>query len=107
MTIQQTIEKSIEGGWSAYFPNVFRGELTTKAAAEAMIRELPVEGILLDPSFWRALGKAMGWKESEWYPFLPSHPHLGLNMPEWKWYWHRFIDHLADGKSIESYFEIL
>lgn len=26
---------------------------------------------------------------------------------DWKYYWHRFIDHLAEGKSIEDYFKLL
>ena len=70
----------------------------------------------LDPSFWQSLGKAMGWK--------PVHETCGSEMSllhgdshcvvcredtseyqAWLYHWHRFIDHLAEGKSAESFFE--
>ena len=76
----------------------------------------------LDPSAWRAVGKTRGWeppdvKKSELYHdgrayFDMKHNarhyvHVGKgvyrpNIPEWKREWHRFIDHLADDKTIEQ-----
>jgi hypothetical protein len=47
--------------------------------------------IFLDPSFWQSLIKAifdMNKTSRTW----------------WKHEWHRFIDHLADGKSAEQFF---
>jgi hypothetical protein len=51
---------------------------------------LPLTRVLLDESFWRALGKAQGWRRSEW-----------------REQWHRLIDELADGRSVEQFFRKL
>jgi hypothetical protein len=54
--------------------------------------------ILLQPHFWSALGKARGWGyEKKWQ----------YNGAVWLESWHRFIDHLADGKDAESFFATL
>jgi hypothetical protein len=76
---------------------------------------------LLDPAFFQALGKARGWYNS--YHETPPHE---LEMPmcwcgatnegvngelltvhqdrTWRGAWHRFIDHLAEGKTAEEFF---
>jgi hypothetical protein len=46
---------------------------------------------LHDPSFWKALATARKWEDSN----------------AWRFHWHRFIDHLADGKDAESFFAAL
>jgi hypothetical protein len=43
---------------------------------------------LHDPEFWKALAKARQWEDAN----------------AWRFHWHRFIDHLADGKDAESFF---
>ena len=76
MTIPQAIQKAVGEGYQIH------------AGEEA----------LLDPLFWRALGVALGW-------------HVGCSpryIPYNQWWqrpWHRFIDHLAAGKSPASFFE--
>ena len=45
---------------------------------------------LLDPDFWKAVGKTRGWDKG-W-----------LGAEDWKTEWSIFIDHLADGKTIEE-----
>lgn len=56
---------------------------------------------LLDPSFWQALGRARGWNKTPTTDVLVA----GEAYKErWAGYWHRFIDHLADGKDAESFF---
>lgn len=55
--------------------------------------------MFIDPSFWQALGRALGWKE---------HDNLiGIIHPHWLYKWHRFIDWIAEGKSPDSFFEEL
>lgn len=51
---------------------------------------------LLDPLFWQALGKAEGWSDipSDFY-------HCDTH---WQFQWHSFIDHLASGKDVDSFF---
>jgi hypothetical protein len=44
-----------------------------------------------DPDFWKALGKARDWQDAD----------------AWRWHWHRFIDHLAEEKDVESFFAAL
>lgn len=74
--------------------------------------------VLLDPLFWQALGKGLGWGETmhrleyfvdgeEKYLYWKGEnghqytPHI----IGWKYYMHRFIDHLAEGKDIDSFFD--
>jgi len=79
------------------------------------------EIMVCDPLFWQALGKERGWDadlcptcgggyrisarmvdwcenycENDGFPTAPR--------PGWQYHWHRFIDHLAEGKSIEDFF---
>jgi len=51
----------------------------------------------LESAFWRSLGKELGWLNNP-EPTLPG---------GWKWYWHRFIDHLAEGKTAQNFFSSL
>ena len=46
--------------------------------------------ILLDPEFWRCLGESLGWEEGGWL-----------------YHWHRYIDHIAEGRNTEEFFENL
>lgn len=56
--------------------------------------------IFLDPLFWEALGKALGWTDEV--------PHTTNGYPwsvkGWQTYFHRFIDHLIEGKDAEEFF---
>ena len=74
MTTQEAIAKAIEGGYTAY-----------KLQDPSWPRP---EQYFLDTSFWEALGRTREWK------------------PEslWRSYWDRFIIHLTQGKSLESFF---
>lgn len=93
MTIQQAIEKAIEGGWTPDIPELYEKEYTLIAP--------DFEYIFLDPSFWVSLGKALGWdKEDE------KVKAYGVEKT-WLRMMHRLIDHLASGKDIESFFEQL
>ena len=46
---------------------------------------------LNDPNFWKALEKARSWQD------------LGA----WLFHWHRFVDHIAFGKDVDSFFREL
>lgn len=56
------------------------------------------EVILLDPEFWKLGGKSEGWGKG-----LTK---FGKSVV-WKRNWHDFIDHLANGGEINSFFEDL
>lgn len=76
----------------------------------------------LDPAFWRALGRGLGWEEKMVVRRgvvigLWAVPTEQLSFKEvdyqmdyvegWSFHWHRFIDHLAEGKDTENYFKNL
>lgn len=124
MTIQETIEKAIDGGFSTVDgraptkeerPTIARLEIKTHGSIEA---------IFLNPLFWQSLGKAMGWPEDTTYCDHCGEADIAdeyvtndeehsdcsnlLTFPKyWRYQWHRFIDHLADGATPESFFKQL
>lgn len=59
---------------------------------------------LLDPAFWQSLGKALGWKQV--YERCLNDGSKS-QAREWVYQWHRFIDHLVQGKDAESFFHSL
>lgn len=54
--------------------------------------------LLLDPLFWQALGKAEGWNKDKTFEGD------GITLISWKREWHKFIDHLAEGKPVDDFF---
>ena len=101
MDIKTAIEKAVEGGYKTGTLGAFGWER-----------------MVLDPLFWQSLGKAMGWDKDKKGNdiFLKVRNFLGRTAIEmkakspiefWEYKWHRFIDHLAEGKDAESYFESL
>lgn len=86
---QRFIEDAIKGGW----------DKNRHPFPPEDIENYTIEKILLDPHAWQAVGKMRGWKEYQ-------HEHLvtkeKLITKIWLEQWHTFIDHLADGKSIED-----
>jgi hypothetical protein len=103
MTIQEAIEKAREGGWE---PNHWdeNGEtfyLQTSHGHEQI--KLNIYRLLLSPLFLKFLGKAMGWGVVK--PCRCKN-HC-LDCSEFVYFWHRLIDHLAEGGTVESFFEKL
>jgi hypothetical protein len=128
--MEKAIQKAIEGGWNAFdlchkacvTPASFQinGDLIEFFEDEYKdegVVEFDIEKCFLDPLFWQALGKSFGWEEMYCtsgdgceYPWGSGMHEYGCNWTgknEWKEQWHSFIDHLAEGKSAESFFETL
>lgn len=84
--MEKAIKKAIEGGWD---------DSRYKAFFSEGVR-MWHESAFLDPLFWQALGKSMGWQTEN-----KTHFPQGIG---WQYYWHRFIDHLAEGKDADSFF---
>ena len=99
MTISEVIKKAVEGGW---YPRDIRTQYTHVFTERGHI-EVEDYHIFLDPLFWQALGKSLGWKEGMGIYREPGH----FELTEWWSQWHNFIDHLACGKSAEEWFEKL
>lgn len=120
MTIQQAIEKAIEGGWSIQQSYYTRHVSFTKLVSVNKLwvvveldwitenelgQDVPATSshqtslVLLDPLFWQALGKSL-WLSDEENSYDPNHQ-------EWLVQWHNMIDHLAEGNTIEEFFSKL
>lgn len=100
MTIKKAIELAMEQGYSPKIFGFANGNFNYKE-----------EVVLLDRNFWISLGKAMGWKDKVCDNCGGSGDNCcgALRMQitmekEWLYHWHKFIDHLAEDKTIESYF---
>ena len=103
MTIREAIKKAKDNGFK-------QGQRTTN-------------GCVLSPLFWQCLGKSLKWTDSkvemsdeqENHKFMGGNLHYPYNegasmiytVETWKWHWHKFIDHLSEDKTIESFFETL
>lgn len=108
--IESAIEEAVEkGAWhDGYHLQNFGdfGDVLLAADKGARSIAVVVAEIFLDPLFWQALGKARGWFEKNTFinTFWKGQPRT---FPQWQYKWHRFIDHLAEGKDAESFFESL
>ena len=114
--METAIKKAIEGGWNDRLYRVDTGNDKVWTHHSSL---------LLDPLFWQALGKSMGWKTYTWTSWKGWDDHSieyptddqSYNPPSENAYcqrhitpilhWHRFIDHLASGQSADSFFEEL
>jgi len=110
--IEKFIRLAIEGGWDrdSVFNNTF---------LQAGYRPIQIDSILLDPEAWKAVGKSMRWSEevcpmcgNDNVPDLHCEEcghHVGDKIwtPEELFKQHQMIDHLAQGKDIESYLNSL
>lgn len=85
--IEQAIKEAVEKGG-------YNGDPSLPAWSQ----KLPWKDVFLDPSFWQALGRAWGWRDDEGTLY-------GRKM--WHTQWVYFIDHLAQEKDAESFFESL
>ena len=69
-----------------------------------------VEETFLDPEFWQALGRALGWENNviTVRAVENGRPTIVTRAGHhWLYYWHRFIDHLAERKTPELFFDNL
>lgn len=128
MTIQQFIEKAIEGGWkdlhsfqhyNGYWARVSLKETTVIENAETgeeetvqVAQAFKLEEILLDPEAWKAVGKVEGWHgycyacDEIWDDgehYCGPDGVVGIGMDGHIYRMHGLIDHLAEGGTIESY----
>jgi hypothetical protein len=90
MTIQEALEKAIEGGYP-------------KERAEDLALHVQAQ-YFLESTFWEAFVRALGVEGD----FEYIHPDRGEprkpRQPIWLYYWHRFNSRLVAGKTPESFF---
>jgi len=90
MTIQEAIDKAIEGG----YPKQRIEDLALHVQAE----------YFLETTFWEALVRALGIEGDFEHIHLDRGEPRTLRQPLWLYYWHQFHSHLIAGKSPESFF---
>ena len=115
MMIQEAMHKAVEGGYhidgahgiaTSYIGGNDECSAWTRTDNDSSFM-VPVEETFLDPRFWQALGRALGWSEvcdltiicvhgeEEWRRYRVSY---------WMYQWHCLIQALADGKTPEAFF---
>jgi hypothetical protein len=118
MTIQEALDKAVEGGYhiggtdgsetSYSGANSDYSAWTWKKNHSTFI--VPTPETFLDPAFWHALGRVLGWNQAVRTVHAVDHgrpTRLTRAGQPWLSYWHRFIDHLAEGNTAASFFDRL
>jgi hypothetical protein len=115
MMIQEAMNKAVEGG---YHINGSDGMETSYLGANdeysAWTRRdndssfmVPVEETFLDPRFWQALGRTLGWSEVCDLAIICVHGEEECQSCRgyyWMYQWHCFIQALAHGNPPEAFF---
>ena len=94
MTIQEAIQKALEGG---YVPQEGLADLSVPMQAHGF----------LETAFWEALVQALGVEGDFEYIQLQRGEPRKMRQPMWRYYWHRFHSHLVAGHTPESFFATL
>ena len=71
---------------------------------------IPMEETFLDPQFWHALGRALGWSEVCDLAISCVHGDEECRRCRgsyWMYQWHCFIQEIANGKTPATFFESL
>jgi hypothetical protein len=115
MTIHEAIEKAVEGGYHIYgsdgMDTSYEGANSDFSAwtrtDNASTFLVAVEATFLDPQFWQALGKALGWNAVCNFTSICVHGEEECQRCHgyyWMFQWHCFIQALADGNTPEAFF---
>jgi hypothetical protein len=118
MTIQEAVTKATEGGYHIHGADGMDTDYvganseysvwTRKDNASSFI--VPVAETFLDPQFWLALGRGLGWEQAvrTVQAVENGRPTVVTRAGQhWLSHWHHFIDHLAEGKTPEAFFDTL
>jgi hypothetical protein len=115
MTIQEAVNKAAAGGYhidgsdgietSYVGANDEYSAWTRKDNASTFM--VAVEETFLDPQFWQALGRALGWSEVCDLTITCAHGEAESQSYRgyyWMYQWHCFIQHLANGHTPATFF---
>src|SRR5262245_8666207 len=115
MTIQEAIDKANEGGYHIYgsdgMDTEYEGATNDYSAWTRKDNDssfiVPTEETFLDPQFWQALGRTLGWSEACDLAITCVHGHEACRQCHgyyWMHQWHCFIQALADGHTPDAFF---
>lgn len=103
--MNEAIKLAIEKGGLKLKWDVFSQQIYFMNVGDMTKNE--VENVVLWPSFWQALGKALGWGgECDCYPKRDGHKAHCLTR-EWEYRWHQLIYWIAEGKDVDEFFKQL
>ena len=115
MMIQEAIDKANERGYHIHgsdgMETSYEGAnsdfsaWTRKDNASSFL--VPTEETFLDPRFWQALGRTLGWSEGCDLAITCVHGEEECHSCRgyyWMYQWHCFIQAIADGKTPDVFF---
>lgn len=109
--METALKKAIEGGWkgegakfNSYVPEFRDIHWYLK---DGYAESCSLEEALLDPLFFQALGKALGWLHSDKTECDTDHFTCYCMYERWKQEMHRFLDALIAGQTPDSFFDAL
>jgi hypothetical protein len=118
MTIQEAVNKATAGGYHINGTDGMETDYvganseysvwTRKDNASSFI--VPVADTFLDPNFWHALGRGLGWDHELMtvHTVENGRPTIVTRAGhQWLYHWHRFVDFLAEGKTADDFFATL
>jgi len=105
--MRTAIKIAIENGWD--YHGSIEDYISKLKGMEAWEISADEDRACLEPRFWQALGKGLGWsiqlvEEGNWDDMESLHT---VAHDKWKYEMHRFLDHLIAGGDINEFFEEL
>lgn len=105
---KRAIELAIEGGWKSQCEFVGIDRVFIKMRFKSDVAPQPIvswmwERVALDPTFWVALGKALGWATKNTWTKPKLQQVLSVN--EWPIAAHRFYDLVLTNQSTEQFWK--
>src|SRR5262245_9528940 len=115
MTIPEAIDKAVQGGYHIYgsdgMDTEYEGATNDYSAWTRKDNDssflVPTEETFLDPQFWQALGRALGWSERCDLSITCVHGHEECHQYHgyyWMFQWHCLILAIADGNTPDASF---
>ncbi len=117
--IESAISEAMSNGWEPWPTKPVPNQFTLQNLDQERIAIYDAHGerhstlykrrAFLDPRFWQALGKAKGWSTKGatsivWLDDGRTGECINEAAGQWLFEMHCFIDHLVDGRDIESFF---
>jgi hypothetical protein len=118
MTIQEAVDIAVEGGYHLHgtdgVATIYTGANSEFSAWTRTDNHssfmISVHETFLDPAFWRALGRALGWEETCELAITcvrGQEECRRCHGSYWMYQWHCFIQHLANGQPPDTFFASL
>lgn len=93
---KEALKAAVDGDWIPTKGD-FKFKTFTPTTAQAYQISMGDDCIALDPTFWQALGKSLGWRIGEQYGRFKD--------AEWHNAAHRFYDLILQGKDTEDFWK--